>query len=626
MKAFQKAILASLLALLLLSLAAIFFTRHWASSPAQLNVSQMRAIYTADPVDTSALKTAEQLAPLAVTPEERDCAQEALRLADKSVDLAFTAALRDADENPPEPTPETRQLATRMKQAQADVAADEALVATLTKKLSTARRRSKIALQQKLDLAQAQLTLDKNEADDAHQDLIRAGGDLHATIQQQLDRHEASSQHGASHRAAATGAEGSSPEATESKSVLAELRAWFSLHTKETLLRQAQQNALDRAAKLSAAHDAFEKQVNEEKSQKRILHKKGAAAPQAAPAEGPGAAPAPESTLTFVTELTQHRKTLAEFSQRIQAEQALAANYGKWLTFADARSRAFLHGLFRSVFWILFIALLIFLANYAIHRFFADVSAERRELHAMRAALLLAVQALGLILILLVVLGIPNNFATVVALAGAGLTVALKDFIVGFLGWFVLIGKDGIRPGDWVEINGVGGEVLEVGPLHTILLETGNWTDAAHPTGRKVSFVNSFAIEGHYFNFSTSGQWLWDELQILVPVNIDPYSIAEGIQKITAEETAANARLAEKEWERVTPAYAKRAFTADPSMTVRPSGEGVNVLVRYITRASERQEVRNRLFRAVVDLLRKKNVPEVVSSSASAQSAGNRGV
>ena len=85
----------------------------------------------------------------------------------------------------------------------------------------------------------------------------------------------------------------------------------------------------------------------------------------------------------------------------------------------------------------------------------------------------------------------------------AVLLVALKDFIVGFFGWLVLMGRNGIRLGDWVEINGVSGEVTELGMFHTVLLETGNWSDAGHPTGRRVTFTNSFAIERHYFNFWT---------------------------------------------------------------------------------------------------------------------------
>jgi hypothetical protein len=152
--------------------------------------------------------------------------------------------------------------------------------------------------------------------------------------------------------------------------------------------------------------------------------------------------------------------------------------------------------------------------------------------------------------------------------------------------------------------------VLKVGLLHTVLLETGSWTDAGHLTGRQVSFVNSFAIEGHYLNFSTSGQWLWDEIEAQVPENADPYATGDALQKVAAEETAANSQLAETEWNRLTPSSEKRALSAAPSLSIRPTATGVNIILRYLTRANERHEVRARLYRAAVDLLRKKQVPE----------------
>ncbi|MGB2891115.1 MAG: mechanosensitive ion channel domain-containing protein [Candidatus Acidiferrales bacterium] len=201
----------------------------------------------------------------------------------------------------------------------------------------------------------------------------------------------------------------------------------------------------------------------------------------------------------------------------------------------------------------------------------------------------------------------------------------MKDFIVGFFGWFVLMGRNGISPGDWVEINGVSGEVLEVGLMYTVLLETGSWSDAGHPTGRKVTFVNSYAIEGHYFNFSTAGQWLWDELQVQVDSGTDPYPIAEAIQKMVAEETESAAREAEKEWQRVTPAYKLRPFSAAPSMSVRPTGGGVLVTVRYLTQAHERHEVRARLYRAVVELLHRKKTPQAARPKKTEHPVAERG-
>jgi small-conductance mechanosensitive channel len=611
-------------------------------------------------VDTHPLDTAQQLAQLAVTHTEKDYAQEALRLADYSVDAAFTAALEDATDNPAPLTPETKRITARLKAAETAVEADQNRIAQLNQQIPKARLGQKDTLQQQLNLVQAQLEFDQDDLADAHEDLIRAGGDKYASVQRLKDQHEASQQHSTASQASATAATAAPPiELTQLANVVAQAQAWLSLNSKQKLLQQAHQNALDRDSKLSESHNALEKEVNEEKAQKKILHRSRRHAAKATapanttnpiappatnatpteksptpaggsggPAEtNPAAVPAgADSTLTFLKDLTIDQRNLSQLDKRIENEQQLAELYGKWITYVGVRKQAFLHGLFLSVFWILLIVIFIFGANEALQRFFSDLSPERRQLHTMRAVLLFAVQALGIILVLLVIFGLPGNLAAVIALAGAGLTVALKDFIVGFFGWFILMGKDGIRPGDWVEINGVGGEVLEVGLFHTVLLETGNWADAAHPTGRKVTFVNSFAVEGHYFNFSTSGQWLWDELQVLVPPTADPYPIAEAIQKMATAETAQNAQLAEKEWERVTPAYAKRSFTAAPSMTVRPSGEGVNVIVRYLTRANERQEVRSRLYRAAVELLRKRNISQPVTPDAPPQSVGNRTV
>src|SRR5437879_8302316 len=88
---------------------------------------------------------------------------------------------------------------------------------------------------------------------------------------------------------------------------------------------------------------------------------------------------------------------------------------------------------------------------------------DRRQIQSLHTVTHVTVRLVAFLLILLVIIGPPGQLGTFLGLAGAGLTVALKDFIVGFIGWFVLMGKNGIRLGDWVEINGVTGEVVEIG-------------------------------------------------------------------------------------------------------------------------------------------------------------------
>jgi small-conductance mechanosensitive channel len=592
MKRYEKIVFAVLALLAVAALVAVIATRDWANYRQHLHALRQASKLSSNAVDMRPLETAQQVAALAVTHTEQDYSQQALRLADHSVDLAFAAAIHDATDNPPPLTPQLRQMAERVKAAQAAVAADQNRIAQFTAVLKKARGKSKDDLQSLIGIAQAQIALDQDDLDDAQQDLVRAGGDRQATIQQLLDQHKASeSQVTAIVPAQPSG--NPSIELTQAKNFAAEYRAWASLRAKELLLNQARTDALNRAAQLSAAHQALE-------ARKQI--------PSAVDA---ASAPADENpALVILRRQTEDKANLADLSRRVITEQQLAGIYANWLEFVDVREKAFLHGMLLDVLWILLIALVVLVANLWVQRFFAHVRAERRALLAARALTLFVVQAVGLAAILLVIIGMPGNFATVLALIGAGLTVAMKDFIVGFFGWFILMGKDGIRPGDWVEINGVGGEVLKVGFLHTVILETGNWTDAGHPTGRKVSFVNSFAIEGHYFNFSTSGQWLWDEIEVQIPESAEPYAMAEAVQKIAAAETGHNVQLATEEWNRVAPPSGKRSFSAEPSLSVRPTGSGVAVLLRYITRANERHETRARLYHAIVDLLHGKKIPE----------------
>jgi len=40
-----------------------------------------------------------------------------------------------------------------------------------------------------------------------------------------------------------------------------------------------------------------------------------------------------------------------------------------------------------------------------------------------------------------------------------------------------------------------------------------------------------------------------------------------------------------------------------PSISMRPAGAGVDIIVRYVTRAGVRLDTRNRLYRTIVELM-----------------------
>ena len=550
------------------ALAALWWTRE--------AVPNRAPAAAASAIDRRLLDSARQLAAIAETPAEQDLYRQAARLADHELDQAFATAVREAAARKPPPSGPLQQANARVAQTRARIAADQERIAKLSK---TSASNDETAGQ--IEVAKAQLALDEDEFEDAQLDLARLGGDERAQLERAAQEHAEAQKEPAPVK----------PVLLSSTETLSgQIGAWMELNDRQNRLEAARQQAARHAATLEREHNSLE----------AILQKKPAAAPAAGSDTGDDADAEedPAAMVARLHNLSDQRKTLMELDRRIQDAQQLAETYKGWSAILETHSRGVLHLLLRSVAAILGVLLAVVLLEIGVRRRLHDQQ-DRRRMHQQRFLITLGIRAVAAIAVLLIIFGPPGQMPTIIGLATAGLTVVLKDFIVAFFGWFVLIGRNGVRVGDWVEIKGVGGEVIEVGVFKTVLLEMGT----GHPTGRRVSFMNGYAIEGVYFNFSTAGQWLWDELLVTVPAGADPYRTAERIREVVEKETGDEAQLAEQDWERITKQYGTRAFSARPTSDLRPGAGGLDVHVRYITRGPQRHEVKSRLFKEIVALL-----------------------
>jgi small-conductance mechanosensitive channel len=362
------------------------------------------------------------------------------------------------------------------------------------------------------------------------------------------------------------------------------LQAWGNQRSRYELVLQARDQALADVQSLTAQHNALEVQADanapvQDTSQDR------------------------NTKLASIRDRTSLRQLLSIYDDRIQTEQQLGSVYDKWATQVLLQHRILLHLILQSVAIIVVVLICMILGDALVRRLMAHPVLDRRQAQTLRMILELTLQVMGALLILIIVFGVPHETPTMLGLATAALTIALQDFFLAFFGWFVLVGKRGIRIGDWVEINGVGGEVTEVGLMRTTLFETGNLAGGGYPTGRRITFMNSFAIRGQFFNFSTTGQWMWDELTVSLPASIDTHATVERVLEAVNEETRETAHIAEQEWKQRTHGDGLSKFRTDPAVNLRPSGSGVDIEIRYVTRAWERVEMRNRLYRHILELL-----------------------
>lgn len=542
-------------------------------------------------VDLRPWQTAQALAPLAVSAEEAEYAREAERLADHEVVQSFAAALRQAnfDAEHKVLTGAALTLSQKVQQLAQLVKEDQAQVDALTPKSTTAGSEGKDATSaagsgNALEVAKAQLELDTDQLADAQQDLQRASGDDRARIQSELSEHQAtmtklSNAPQGEHSMAIL-------SAAQRGSLAHRIASWKNQNDRYALIQQALEEAKADVAALTAQHNALEIKADASLT---------AASGSKEEAE----------KLANMRDASAERQILSLYDDRIETQQQLADVYGKWSAQVALQHRIVLHMMMQSLAWILAILMATVLCDGLMRKLLAHPVIDRRQMHTLRTIVQLGVQVIGGGLVLLVIFGPPQELTTVLGLATAGLTIALQDFILAFCGWFLLMGKGGIRVGDWVEINGVGGEVIEIGLMTTTLLETGDMKERGHPTGRETSFLNNFAIRGQYFNYSTSGQWMWDDINVTLPPAVHSDALVLRIEQAVIAETAEGARIAEREWKRGKRDDGLGRFSAAPIVNLRPSVAGVAMRVRYVTRASQRMAVRNRIYRKVVELMQK---------------------
>ena len=531
-------------------------------------------------VDQRPWQTAATLAAQAQSSEEKKFAREAERLADHEVDQAFSQSLRQAGLAKPTLSGKALALQQRVTELQATIKADEAKIASLT--ASSTAKSVPASNATDLEIAKAQLGLDQAELSDSMEDFARETGDQKIKLQQELAARDAAMKR---YRENASKDDGQDAVASaEQYTTLGQqLSTWRSLRKRKELIALAQQLAKADVAALSSDQQRLKAEIGD-----------------------PNAKPAGEAASDRIDRLqliSARQNILSILNDRLDAQQQLLSLYGRWGDQVELQSKIAIHLILQSLAFIALICIVVILAGWGLQVALERIVHDPRQKQTLKTVLNLATQLVGLLLILLIIFGMPRQTPTILGLVTAGLTVVFQDFILAFCGWFVLMGPNGVRVRDWVEIDGVGGEVAELGLFRTWLLETGNWTAHGHPTGRRVSFLNGYAIRGKYFNFSTVGQWMWDEIKVSIPAGASVHPLLKEIYDATVKATEADAKMAETEWKRVTHEEGSPQFSAMPSVNLRPAGAGVDIVIRYITRAGVRVETRNQLYEMILDLM-----------------------
>ncbi len=215
------------------------------------------------------------------------------------------------------------------------------------------------------------------------------------------------------------------------------------------------------------------------------------------------------------------------------------------------------------------------------------------------------VAVLVLIALAIVWRAFAGRLGIVLGLATAGLAFAMQEVVGAVAGWFNIVSGRIFRVGDRIQMGGVRGDVIDITPLRTKVMEIGSsgddgtWVRGRQYTGRIVSVSNKATFTEPVYNYSAVFEYIWEELTIPVPYRHN-WRKAEGILREEVERVSAS-EGAQQAIQAMTRRYPIARADVEPRVFVRATDNWNELSARFIVPVRSARFVKDRLTRSVLD-------------------------
>ncbi len=198
-----------------------------------------------------------------------------------------------------------------------------------------------------------------------------------------------------------------------------------------------------------------------------------------------------------------------------------------------------------------------------------------------------------------------GQLGLVLGLTAAGLAFAMQELIGALAGWFNIVSGSIFRVGDRVQLGGVRGDVIDITPLRTKVMEIGSsvgddtWVRGRQYTGRIVSISNKATFTEPVFNYSSSFEFIWEEVTIPVAYR-DDWHLAE---RIMTEEAlrVSSSKQAEEAISAMLHRYPVARTEVEPRVFVRATDNYLELAARFVVPVRTARWVKDDLTRRVLE-------------------------
>ena len=234
---------------------------------------------------------------------------------------------------------------------------------------------------------------------------------------------------------------------------------------------------------------------------------------------------------------------------------------------------------------------------------------DRYSAYWLRKAAGYAIWTVAAILILFVWADFGGRLGVILGGFSAGLAFALQNVISSIAAWIIILTSKVFKAGDRVMMGGVRGDVVDVSPLRTSIMEMGSpgspgspddkesetWVNARQYTGRLVTVSNKTFFEDPVYNYSKDFEYIWEEIVVPISYKTD-WELAKRIfQEEVEDATVGFRRESAHALSEMARRYLVPRSDVEPQVFVKLTDNWIELAARFVTPVRSARRIKSNI-------------------------------
>lgn len=179
----------------------------------------------------------------------------------------------------------------------------------------------------------------------------------------------------------------------------------------------------------------------------------------------------------------------------------------------------------------------------------------------------------------------------------AAIVLATKELIMCLSGSLLRASTNQYSVGDYIEVNGLRGRVVDINLLNTLMMQIGPHTLVGQLSGKTVSFPNSLLLSHSVQRDNVLGVYVIHTFDIPVPIHLDSDAIVPDLSRLLDRLCVPYIAEIERHLEEVQTQKLFITPAAQPRITRVPHDDKVyHIVVRFASPVQKRLEIQQALL------------------------------